>query len=66
MNEELFQSQDSLTFDDILIVPGYSEILPVDVDVSAQLTQNIQLKIPIMSVAMDTVTDSSMAIALAR
>jgi IMP dehydrogenase len=66
MNEELFQSQDSLTFDDILVVPGYSEILPADVDVSAQLTQNIQLKIPIMSAAMDTVTDSSMAIALAR
>ena len=66
MNEELFQSQDSLTFDDILIVPGYSEILPADVDVSAQLTQNIRLKVPIMSAAMDTVTDSSMAIALAR
>ncbi len=66
MNEELFQSQDSLTFDDILIVPGYSEVLPADVDVSAQLTQNIRLKIPIMSAAMDTVTDASMAIALAR
>ena len=66
MNEELFQSQDSLTFDDILIVPGFSEILPADVDVSAQLTQNITLKIPIMSAAMDTVTDSRMAIALAR
>ncbi len=66
MNEELFQTQDSLTFDDILIVPGYSEVLPSDVDVSAQLTQNIRLKIPIMSAAMDTVTDSRMAIALAR
>lgn len=66
MNEDLFQTQDSLTFDDILIVPGYSEVLPSDVDVSAQLTQGIRLKIPIMSAAMDTVTDSRMAIALAR
>ena len=66
MNESLFESHDSLTFDDILIVPGYSEVLPSDVDVSAQLTAAIQLKIPIISAAMDTVTDSRMAIALAR
>ena len=66
MNEELFQSQDSLTFDDVLIVPGYSEVLPAGVDVSAHLTQNIRLNIPIMSAAMDTVTDSRLAIALAR
>lgn len=66
MNEDLFQSQDSLTFDDLLIVPGFSEVLPSDVDVSAQLTQEIRLKIPILSAAMDTVTDSRMAIALAR
>jgi IMP dehydrogenase len=66
MNEELFQSQDSLTFDDILIVPGYSEVLPADVDVSAKLTQDIRLNIPIISAAMDTVTDANLAIALAR
>jgi IMP dehydrogenase len=66
MNEELFQSQDSLTFDDVLIVPGYSEVLPSDVDVSAWLTPTIRLKIPLISAAMDTVTDSRLAIALAR
>lgn len=66
MNEDLFQSQDSLTFDDVLIVPGYSEVLPSDVDVSAWLTPTIRLKIPLISAAMDTVTDSRLAIALAR
>jgi len=66
MNESLFESHDSLTFDDILIVPGYSEVLPSDVSVSAQLTPTIQLKTPIISAAMDTVTDSRLAIALAR
>lgn len=66
MNEDLFQTFDSLTFDDVLIVPGYSEVLPSDVDVSAQLTQTIRLKIPILSAAMDTVTDARLAIALAR
>ncbi len=66
MNEDLFQTFDSLTFDDVLIVPGYSELLPSDVDVSAQLTQSIRLKIPILSAAMDTVTDARLAIALAR
>jgi IMP dehydrogenase len=66
MNEELFQTHDSLTFDDVLIVPGYSEVLPSDVDVSAWLTPTIRLKIPLISAAMDTVTDSRLAIALAR
>lgn len=66
MNESLFETHDALTFDDVLIVPGYSEVLPSDVDVSAKLTQSIYLKIPIISAAMDTVTDSRMAIGLAR
>ena len=55
-----------LTFDDILLVPAYSEILPNEVDISAQLTPNIKLNIPIISAAMDTVTESKTAIALAQ
>jgi IMP dehydrogenase len=66
MNEDLFKTVDSLTFDDVLIVPGYSEVLPSEVDISTCLTQTIRLKIPIISAAMDTVTDSRLAIALAR
>ncbi|MBR1683520.1 MAG: IMP dehydrogenase [Clostridia bacterium] len=57
---------EGLTFDDVLLVPARSEVLPRDVDLSVQLTKVIKLNIPIMSAAMDTVTDSRMAIALAR
>lgn len=66
MNEELFNKFDSLTFDDVLIVPGYTEVLPNETDVRVQLTQQIQLNIPILSAAMDTVTEARLAIALAR
>lgn len=66
MNEELFQGHQALTFDDCLIVPGYSEILPSETDVRARLTREIQLNIPLLSAAMDTVTESRLAIALAR
>ncbi len=66
MNEELFQSNESLTFDDLLVVPGYSEVLPSEVDVRARLTRTINLNIPILSAAMDTVTEARLAIALAR
>jgi IMP dehydrogenase len=66
MNEELFNTFDSLTFDDVLIVPGYTEVLPNETDVKVQLTSNIQLNIPILSAAMDTVTEARLAIALAR
>ncbi len=55
-----------LTFDDVLLLPAYSEILPNDVDISTQLTANIKLNIPIVSAAMDTVTESKSAIALAQ
>ena len=55
-----------LTFDDILLVPQESSVLPRDVDVSTRLTKNIALNIPILSAAMDTVTESKLAIALAR
>jgi IMP dehydrogenase len=54
------------TFDDVLLVPARSEVLPRDVDVSTKLTRNIKLNIPLISSAMDTVTESRMAIAIAR
>lgn len=58
--------REGLTFDDVLLVPQKSDVLPADVDVSTYLTKNIKLNIPIMSAAMDTVTESQMAIAVAR
>ena len=58
--------REGLTFDDVLLVPARSEVLPKDVDLSTQLTPKIKLNIPMMSAAMDTVTDSRMAIAMAR
>ncbi|HVY55237.1 MAG TPA: IMP dehydrogenase [Thermodesulfobacteriota bacterium] len=58
--------EECLTFDDVLLVPAYSEILPNDVDVSTRLTRNIRLNIPLLSAAMDTVTESSTAIAMAQ
>src|SRR3989344_146505 len=58
--------QEALTFNDVLLKPAYSEILPADTDVSTHFTREIKLNIPIMSSAMDTVTEAEMAIALAR
>ena len=57
---------EGLTFDDVLLVPAESNVLPPDVDLSTNLTKNIKLNIPIMSAAMDTVTEYRMAIAIAR
>ncbi len=56
---------DGLTYDDVLLAPAYSEILPREVDTSSQLTRNIRLNMPIVSAAMDTVTEHRMAIAMA-
>ena len=55
-----------ITFDDVLLEPGYSDVVPRDVDVRTQLTRNIRLNIPILSSPMDTVTESELAIALAQ
>ncbi|MFM2135327.1 MAG: hypothetical protein RL021_727, partial [Bacteroidota bacterium] len=57
---------EALTYDDVLLVPAYSEVLPNAVDVSSRLTRRIGLNIPIISAAMDTVTESEMAIAIAQ
>lgn len=59
-------SFDGLTFDDVLVLPRYSEVLPREVDTRTYLTRNIQIYIPIVSAAMDTVTEARLAIALAR
>ena len=57
---------EGLTFDDVLLQPAYSSVLPRDVDISAFLTKTIRLNVPMLSAAMDTVTEASLAIALAR
>ncbi len=56
----------SLTFDDVLLVPAFSEVLPREVDISSQLTRGIRLNVPVVSAAMDTVTEKALAIAIAR
>ena len=58
--------EECLTFDDVLLIPSYSTVLPKDVDVSTQLTRTIQLNIPLLSAAMDTVTESRTAITMAQ
>lgn len=57
---------EALTYDDVLIIPNYSEVLPKDVNIQTQLTRQIRINIPILSAAMDTVTESNMARAIAR
>jgi IMP dehydrogenase len=67
-NKNLFEKYliEGLTFDDVLLMPAYSQVLPRDVNIQTQLTKTIQLNIPMLSAAMDTVTDATLAIALAR
>src|SRR5919109_2774811 len=55
-----------ITFDDVLLEPGYSEVVPKEVDVRTQLTRNVRINIPVLSSPMDTVTESELAIALAQ
>ena len=59
-------SKEGLTFDDVLLVPAQSDVLPRDVDLSVELTKTLKLNIPVISAGMDTVTESAMAIAMAR
>jgi IMP dehydrogenase/GMP reductase len=63
--ETLF-AKEALTFDDVLLVPGYAEKLPSEMDLRTRLHERLQLNIPVLSAAMDTVTESELAIALAR
>lgn len=65
-NENSKILQEGLTYDDVLLVPAYSEVLPRDVDVSSQFSRNIRLNTPIVSAAMDTVTESALAISIAQ
>ena len=58
--------KEALTFDDVTMAPKYSEVLPSEVDTSTKLSSNLTLKIPLLSSAMDTVTESKMAIAMAK
>ncbi|MEN8222335.1 MAG: IMP dehydrogenase [Acidobacteriota bacterium] len=64
--EKKFKDYEGLTFDDVLLVPGYSEVIPNEVDVSSKLTRNLSLNIPLISAAMDTVSEAGMAIAMAQ
>ena len=57
---------EGLTYDDVLLIPSYSEVLPREVDLTSKFTRNIVINTPIVSAAMDTVTESKMAIAIAR
>ena len=65
-NAELFDRWEALTFDDVVIVPGYSEVLPDSVDTAATFARDIQLAVPLVSAAMDKVTEAPMAVAMAR
>jgi IMP dehydrogenase len=65
LNSDKFKGE-GLTYDDVLLVPAYSDVLPREVEVSTMLSRNIRLNIPIVSAAMDTVTESRMAIAMAQ
>ena len=59
-------AQDALTFDDVLLIPGYSDVLPNQVSLKTRLTRNISLNVPLVSAAMDTVTEANLAIAMAQ
>ena len=66
MHDDRILPADGLTFDDVLLVPARSEVHPTEVDTATQLTQRIRLNLPFVSAAMDTVTESQLAISIAR
>ncbi|MEZ4722061.1 MAG: IMP dehydrogenase [Flavobacteriales bacterium] len=66
MNNNSINIREGLTFDDVLLVPAYSEVLPRNVEITSKFSRNIELRAPIVSAAMDTVTESELAIALAQ
>lgn len=66
INDDLFDRYEALTFDDVVVVPGYSDVLPDTADTSARFARDIHLAVPLVSAAMDKVTEARMAIALAR
>ncbi|MET0662534.1 MAG: IMP dehydrogenase, partial [Ilumatobacteraceae bacterium] len=66
VNDEFFDRFEALTFDDVVVVPGYSETLPDAVDTSARFAADIELAVPLVSAAMDKVTEGRMAVAMAR
>ena len=59
-------AEDALTFDDVCSFPGYSNIIPANVSLKTQITRNIELNMPLLSAAMDTVTEAALAIAMAQ
>ena len=66
MNKISRNISESLTYDDVLLVPSYSDILPREVNINSKFSKNISLNIPIVSAAMDTVTETKMAISMAQ
>ncbi|MEQ9188120.1 MAG: IMP dehydrogenase [Cryomorphaceae bacterium] len=66
MSNSAYNIKEGLTFDDVLLVPSYSEILPRNVEITSRFSRNIELRSPLVSAAMDTVTESSLAIAIAQ
>ena len=66
MDSSIFNEGEALTFDDVLIIPGYTELLPNQTNIATSLTDKIKLQVPLLSAAMDTVTEAPLAIALAR
>ena len=66
MSKQSIKIAEGLTYDDVLVVPDYSEVLPSSVNTATYFTKNIKLNIPVVSAAMDTVTEATMAIAIAQ